>query len=59
MNNPDNNKPFPVRLGDDLKPFLQKQASSDKRSLHFWIKKILTEYKETCERKSKPIKAET
>lgn len=40
MKKPDNNKPFPIRLGE-LKPQLQRQASENERSLHFWIKKIL------------------
>lgn len=43
MGKPDNNKPFPIRLGD-LKPVLQKEAVSNDRSLHYWIKKILKEY---------------
>jgi len=40
MLKPDNNKPFPIRLGE-LKPELQKQAAENDRSLHYWIKKIL------------------
>jgi hypothetical protein len=40
MAKPDNNKPFPVRLGDK-KPELQKEAATQERSLHFWINKIL------------------
>ena len=40
MKKPDNNKPFPVRLGE-LKPILQKQAAEKERSLHYWIVKIL------------------
>lgn len=36
-----NEKPFPVRLGD-IKPILQKEASENDRSLHYWIKKILS-----------------
>ena len=43
MSKPDNNKPFPVRLGE-IKPILQKQASDNDRSLHYWIKKILTDF---------------
>lgn len=43
-----NNKPFPVRLGD-LKPFLQKEAYQNKRSLHWWIKEILYNYKKSKE----------
>ena len=39
----DNNKPFPIRLGD-IKPILQKEAAAHDRSLHYWIKKILGEY---------------
>lgn len=38
-----NNKPFPIRLGD-LKPILQKEATENDRSLHYWIKKILSAY---------------
>lgn len=38
-----NDKPFPIRLGE-LKPKLQKEASTNDRSLHYWIKKILKEY---------------
>lgn len=37
------NNPFPVRLGD-IKPILQKEASNNDRSLHYWIKKILKDY---------------
>jgi len=40
----DDKKPFPVRLGE-LKPFLQKEAMQADRSLHYWIKKILSDYK--------------
>jgi hypothetical protein len=40
MLKPDNNKPFPLRLGE-LKPILQAQAAEQDRSLHNWIKKIL------------------
>ena len=43
MNKPDNNKPFPLRLGDK-KPILQKEASENERSLHYWINKILRDY---------------
>lgn len=39
----DNNKPFPVRLGDS-KSFLQKEAMANDRSLHYWINKILKDY---------------
>ena len=39
----DDNKPFPVRLGE-LKPPLQQEAVDNDRSLHYWIKKILKEY---------------
>lgn len=42
MENPDN-KPFPVRLGDIKKP-LQCEAVNQDRSLHWLIKKILTDY---------------
>lgn len=38
----DNNKPFPVRLGE-LKPILQQQASENERSLHYWILKMIKE----------------
>jgi hypothetical protein len=51
MTKPDNNKPFPIRLGD-LKPILQKEASAHERSLHYWIKNILKKYIE----KNKPKK---
>lgn len=47
-----NNKPFPIRLGDELKPFLQQEAFENERSLHYWIKKILKDYKKT----KQPIK---
>lgn len=47
---PDNNKPFPLRLGE-LKPILQQQAAEEDRSLHNWIKKIL---KEHVEKSKKP-----
>ena len=40
MLKPDNKKPFPIRLGE-LKPFLQKEALEQDRSLHNWIIKIL------------------
>lgn len=51
MLKPDNNKPFPLRLGE-LKPILQQQAAAEDRSLHNWIKKILKEHIE----KSKKLK---
>jgi len=44
MKKPDNNKPFPLRLGD-LKPFLQQQAVSENRSLSNLIKSVLLDYK--------------
>lgn len=44
------NKPFPVRLGD-LKRELQKEAVANDRSLHYWILKILREYKEKNNKK--------
>jgi len=43
MSKPNNNNPFPVKLGE-LKPILQQQACMDDRSLHYLIKKILREY---------------
>lgn len=46
----DDNKPFPVRLGE-LKPFLQAEALKADRSLHYWIKKILGDYKNKKEKK--------
>lgn len=52
MTTPDNNKPFPIRLGDELKPFLQGEASTNKRSLHYWIKEILLDYKKKKETKN-------
>lgn len=38
------NNPFPVKLGD-LKQFLQTEAVAADRSLHYWILKILKDYK--------------
>jgi hypothetical protein len=52
MLKPDNNKPFPVRLGD-LKPFLQQQALEQDRSLHYWIIKILKTHRKKTEKKVK------
>lgn len=52
MLKPDNNKPFPIRLGE-LKPILQQEATAEDRSLHYWIKKILKEYVEKS-KKPKP-----
>jgi len=43
MKNQDNDKPFPIRLGE-LKPILQQEALNNDRSLHYWIKKILKDY---------------
>ncbi len=43
MSTTNNNKPFPIKLGE-LKPLLQEEAFSNDRSLHYWIKKILKEY---------------
>ncbi len=43
LEKPDNNKPFPIRLGE-LKPPLQQEALDNDRSLHYWIKKILKSY---------------
>lgn len=43
MKNQNNDKPFPIRLGE-LKPLLQQEAMTNDRSLHYWIKKILKEY---------------
>lgn len=45
------NNPFPVKLGTDLKQFLQAEAQKDDRSLHYWIIKILTAYKTSKEKK--------
>lgn len=42
----DNNKPFPIRLGE-LKPILQQEAMENDRSLHYWVKKILKAYVES------------
>lgn len=39
------NKPFPVRLGELKKP-LQCEATTQDRSLHWLIKKALEEYVE-------------
>ena len=45
MTKPNHNKPFPVKLGE-LKPFLQMEVQNENhKSLHFLIKKILSEYK--------------
>lgn len=45
MTKPDNNKPYPVKLGE-LKPFLQMEVVDGKhKSLHYLIKKILGDYK--------------
>lgn len=54
MTKPDNNKPFPVRLGD-MKPELQKQANEQDRSLHYWIRKILKSHLTKTNKKSKPV----
>lgn len=45
MTKANHNKPFPIRLGE-LKPILQAEVSEDenKRSLHYFIKKILKKY---------------
>ena len=37
--------PVSIKLGE-LKPFLYKEAVAADRSLHYWILKILKEYKE-------------
>jgi hypothetical protein len=50
MTKPNNDRPVSVRLGE-LKPFLQQEAYQHKRSLHWWIKEILREYKEGKEKK--------
>lgn len=39
----EDNKPFPIRLGE-LKSPLQKEAAENDRPLSYWIKKILREY---------------
>lgn len=52
MAKPDNNKPFPVRLGE-LKPELQQQANEHDRSLHYWIRKILKAHLSKSKKKSK------
>lgn len=36
-----NNRPFPISLGE-LKAALQQEAYDNDRSLHYWIKKILS-----------------
>lgn len=55
MLKPDNNKPFPVRLGQ-LKPILQQQALAEDRSLHNWIIKILKSHiKNSKPETKKPI----
>ncbi len=45
------NNPFPVKLGIELKQFLQAEAQKDDRSLHYWIIKILSAYKISKEKK--------
>lgn len=55
MLKPDNNKPFPIRLGD-MKPELQRQAAAHDRSLHYWIKKILKTHLSQEIKKGKSIK---
>lgn len=50
MTKPNHSNPFPVKLGNDLKPFLQQEAVTADKSLHFWIKKILNDYKEGREK---------
>lgn len=52
MLKPDNNKPFPVRLGE-LKPALQLQAHEQDRSLHYWILKILKTHLNKSKKKAK------
>jgi len=52
MLKPDNNKPFPVRLGP-LKPILQQQALAEDRSLHNWIIKILKSHVKNSKVESK------
>jgi len=54
MLKPDNNKPFPIRLGD-LKPVLQQQALEQDRSLHNWIIKILKSHIKKTAKKKKVI----
>ncbi len=39
----DDDKPFPIRLGD-LKAPLQEEATQNDRSLHYLIKKIIRAY---------------
>jgi len=46
MKKPNNNNPYPVKLGD-IKPILQSYAAEDDRSLHYLIKKILNEWVKT------------
>lgn len=43
MLKPDNNKPYPIRLGG-IKSILQQQAFKEDRSLHYWILKILKDH---------------
>lgn len=52
MAKPDNNKPFPVRLGD-MKTELQQQAVEQDRSLHYLIRKILKSHLEKGKKKIK------
>lgn len=49
MSTPNKNNPYPIKLGE-LKPFLQEEAFENDRSLHYWIKKILKEYKDLKEK---------
>ncbi len=44
MTKPDHSKPVSLRLGD-LKPFLLQEAQANDRSLNYWVKKILNDYK--------------
>ncbi len=43
MEKVDNNKPYPLKLGE-LKPLLQKEANENDRSLAGMIRKILKDY---------------
>lgn len=44
---PDHNKPVSIRLGE-LKPLLQREATSKDRSLHYLCKKVLREHCEAA-----------
>lgn len=54
MLKPDDNKPFPVRLGG-RKAALQQQAAQDDRSLHYWILKIIDAHLKKTDKKNENV----